>query len=855
MVISYRCLLLIFLEFIQINHAVICNIEDFQIRCLRETCTDQIAFIKDNCPLELQKNYNCRAKKLKNVSEIERNVSYCSLDISYDKFEILDAGTFLQWTNLVALDLSNNHYLEVIDPDAFKGLQNLRYLNLKESLAFKTFNSYQVPEVFRHLPELIILDITKNNIESYELIEKTVRHTRKLKYLALEGCPSCTFGPEFATLKQLIALDQTVEEEWCYCFIEILSDNYFQNLQFLKFLYLSDCRIKTISPQAFVPLSQIELLDLSYNYNLTFDRAMIGLQGLRNATSLRTLKLNFIHPLLQGHSVTIKKEHITFLSNLNVEELHLEGNKLDVFEYGVLSALPDTIKTVNLRHNRLAIDNYLDEFFDSNRTLKHLKVLDISYQNSAIGSYSPNKLSEKKKKLKRRDTMFTFLVKFFKTFVAEVALPPRLENITCLNMGWNFLVPEINVSPSNSIKNLDLSVNGLYTWIGPVNGLNQLENLSLANNFCNNISDVFFSTFKGLKRLSIQGNLLGIVLEWDSDGIIFSSLKSLQYLDISSNQISKLPPRIFQHMVSLEELIISYNMLSKFEIDVLTMTNLTNIDMSYNKIETLPNSLTHHMDRIAKNNHVVINLSGNPISCTCENIEFLRWMMETNVQLKYDSVCSHQTKMDTAEKLRSLEKECTSKVGLIAGCIAFIVLAFAVIFGGIIYRYKWHLRYLYYSARNSVGIRHHGEDYTELYQYDSFISYAEEDKPFVYNGILPEIEEKFGLRLCIADRDFTPGVSVPENIIRAISSSRRAIFVLSHSFLDSYWCKYELNMARIEAEKKNRKFVIVVMYEYVSNDELPLDIMEVIRSQTYIDYPDDEMAREAFWRRLKETID
>ena len=61
-------------------------------------------------------------------------------------------------------------------------------------------------------------------------------------------------------------------------------------------------------------------------------------------------------------------------------------------------------------------------------------------------------------------------------------------------------------------------------------------------------------------------------------------------------------------------------------------------------------------------------------------------------------------------------------------------------------------------------------------------------------------------------------------------------------------------MARIEAEKKNRKFVVVVMYENVSNDELPLDIMEVIRSQTYIDYPDDERAREAFWRRLKETI-
>ncbi|KAL3852474.1 hypothetical protein ACJMK2_016114 [Sinanodonta woodiana] len=852
MAVMYTSLLFILLGLIDKNDAIICETE--RMFTLRRTCRNLTNYIITNCPLELQINYNCRNKGVTSISEIENRL-YCSLDISSNRIKRLDNGTFRKWTNLVVLDLSDNYEIETIEPDAFEGLQNLRYLNLKHTRLDKISNISGFSKAFSHLTQLIILDLSQNDFKSYNSIGEAINYTKQLEILALEGCPSCTFGPEFGTLKKLIALDQTGEEEWSYCFIETLKYNYFENLPFLKRVNLSDCGIRNISPDAFAPLYQIEELDLSYNYNLTFNKAAEGLKGLRNATSLKKLKLNYIHPIFQGHSIMLKKEHVVSLSNLQIQELHLEGNKLDVFEYGVLSALPGTVKAVNLRNNRLVIDSYLAEFFDNNQTLQHLEFLDISYQHSAFVDQDPYPFLPKETKLTKRASKNNIWKGLFMQFVPEVAFPPNLKTMTCKQMGWNFPIPEIHVSPNNSLEYIDLSFNGMHSWIGPITGLNRLHNLSLAHNYCDNLTHFFFSNFSGLKNLNIQGNLLGSILGKDFDGIIFSSLKSLRYLNISSNKICKLPPRIFQHMVSLEELIISYNMLSKWEIDVWKMTNLTKIDMSFNKIDSLPDRFTDHIDGIVKNQNVTIDLKGNPISCSCENIRFLNWMMATKVMLTYDNVCGQETELNTKQKLRSLEKECTSKVGLIAGCIAFLFFAVVVVLGGIIYRYKWHLRYLYYSARNSVGIRHHGEDYSELYQYDSFISYADEDKPFVYKGILPEIEDKFGLRLCIADRDFTPGVSIPENIIRAISSSRRTIFILSKNFLQSYWCKYELNMARIESEKKNRKLVVVVMYIKVPNDLLPLDIMEVIRSQTYIDYPDDERVREVFWRRLRATID
>ena len=56
---------------------------------------------------------------------------------------------------------------------------------------------------------------------------------------------------------------------------------------------------------------------------------------------------------------------------------------------------------------------------------------------------------------------------------------------------------------------------------------------------------------------------------------------------------------------------------------------------------------------------------------------------------------------------------------------------------------------------------------------------------------------------CIADRDFTPGVSVLDNIVEAIPSSNKVILVLTDHFVSSQWCKYEADQAIIRSLKLN----------------------------------------------------
>jgi hypothetical protein len=72
---------------------------------------------------------------------------------------------------------------------------------------------------------------------------------------------------------------------------------------------------------------------------------------------------------------------------------------------------------------------------------------------------------------------------------------------------------------------------------------------------------------------------------------------------------------------------------------------------------------------------------------------------------------------------------------------------------------------------------------------------------------------------CIADRDFTPGVSVLDNIVEAIQSSYKVILVLTDHFVSNQWCKYEADQAIIrslrlsEDQDRNNSCVIRVLLE------------------------------------------
>ncbi|CAG2238433.1 Toll-like receptor 4 [Mytilus edulis] len=143
------------------------------------------------------------------------------------------------------------------------------------------------------------------------------------------------------------------------------------------------------------------------------------------------------------------------------------------------------------------------------------------------------------------------------------------------------------------------------------------------------------------------------------------------------------------------------------------------------------------------------------------------------------------------------------------------------------------------------------------YKYNAFISYADEESAFVKNECIPELEGYRNLSLCIHHRDFVVGEDITQNITNGIHDSKRTICIVTQSFLDSYYCMFEFNMAKMESiySREGQNILFLVFYENIPSKNLPLVMLEVVQQQSYIEYPSDANERVVFWENINQAIE
>ncbi|CAG2188062.1 Toll-like receptor 4 [Mytilus edulis] len=144
-----------------------------------------------------------------------------------------------------------------------------------------------------------------------------------------------------------------------------------------------------------------------------------------------------------------------------------------------------------------------------------------------------------------------------------------------------------------------------------------------------------------------------------------------------------------------------------------------------------------------------------------------------------------------------------------------------------------------------------------IYTYDAFISYSDKEKDFIIKECLPNLEVKRNLKLCIHQRDFIPGEDITVNITSAIHDSKKTICIMTRSFLDSYYCNFEFNMARMENiyHRNGQNILFLVFYEKIPAQDLSLVMLELVQKQSYIEYPNDEQGNIVFWDKIREAIE
>lgn len=199
------------------------------------------------------------------------------------------------------------------------------------------------------------------------------------------------------------------------------------------------------------------------------------------------------------------------------------------------------------------------------------------------------------------------------------------------------------------------------------------------------------------------------------------------------------------------------------------------------------------------------------------------------------------------------------------------------------YKQRAKIRYWLFAAKMNVSSlpRKAKTSITELIQYDFdiFISYHNEDRQFILEKFLPQVESrsdieldsntlsrdlesgnnetKTGFKVCLHERDFEAGMPITENIMEAVDRSKKVVIAVSKKYLESQWCTFEMNLAYHRLVESRRKAFVIILLEEIPSNLRTKVLNYLMMSRTYLEWPGDkappqELCR--FWTRLRRSL-
>ncbi|XP_060890017.1 toll-like receptor 2 type-1 isoform X2 [Labrus mixtus] len=438
---------------------------------------------------------------------------------------------------------------------------------------------------------------------------------------------------------------------------------------------------------------------------------------------------------------------------------------------------------------------------------------------------------------------------------------------------------------------------------------NLLTDLTVTEMLCNGDG-----TLKDLRVLNISGNSLKSV---STISRLVAKLSKLTHLDISRNGYSSMPqdcswPRTLRHLnisgaklttitsclpTTLEVLDLSNNGLKSF---FLFLPALRELHLSGNKFLSLPQGWQFPNLQILTIQSNTLNMFGNSdlqsyrrlqslqagqnkFVCSCDFVDFL----QSDFKGAGDVHITDRTESYICDSPLYLQGEPVGQVSLsIIEChqVLFVsvscgvALCVALLLCILLWRLHafWYLKmtWAWIKAKRSSK-RRRKRDRTgaeALLSFDAFVSYSERDASWVENFLVPELEEPRenaedssnprsprSLTLCLHKRDFLPGYWIMDNIMSAMERSRRTIFILSQNFVESDWCRYELDFSHFWLFDGNAggEAAILILLEPLSKDDIPkrfCKLRKLMSSTTYLEWPQEEERSGEFWKNLREAL-
>ncbi|CAC5379200.1 unnamed protein product [Mytilus coruscus] len=436
-----------------------------------------------------------------------------------------------------------------------------------------------------------------------------------------------------------------------------------------------------------------------------------------------------------------------------------------------IPALLENINSLNIQHNCIS-KVQANTFLQSNK----LTVLDLSFND--ISSLIPQAfigLTEVQvdngtfallKQLNTLSIKYDSLSKLkymeFCKFVEELRFTAveifRLTN-ALINDDTITLFPWVSANlffRHTPLRELYITNNGLYEWDFPNYSTSPSPRLKIID--CSYSKFVNFRlNLANVSKLILRNNTLGKYLA--NNGYMKSNASSIEQIELSENFIYQLYNSIFHRQPNLRNIDLSGNFLREISFDLSYSISLESLNLSGDYIMLFTEETMRKLDTISKYSKLTVDLSYNELQCSCSALSFLLWMRNGPVHFHH---FEHYNCTNSGESLgyrtvndatRHLHRECINTSHVLAGASSLLIIILSFILGAIVYKQRWKLRYMFYSAKSKYNKYKAVADVID-YTYDAFISYSEDDRSYVLTDCIEKHEKEEHLSLCINHRDF-----------------------------------------------------------------------------------------------------
>ncbi len=446
--------------------------------------------------------------------------------------------------------------------------------------------------------------------------------------------------------------------------------------------------------------------------------------------------------------------------------------------------------------------------------------------------------------------------------------PPSLETFVLWNYQSFFITHATALcftAPkwSNVVRYVDVTSNDLSAEFSPkfsITGLPQLRFFSLQGNQIVFSNETSMSDLTSLEVLLLGNNNISSLSHSDID---FLNLGNLTVLDLENCNIHHMQLDSLAMLRKLEILNLSRNTLRDFQVNITHLGHLKLLNLSNNDISTFGEGFRRQLETL----NTSVDISGNPLTCFCDNIDFVQWLQSDPRRFvkKNDTKCLHPTLQSISPwevDISALYRHCIHFDAIISSVCSAAGMALVITAIFVVYRRRWRIRYWLYAAKENWRRRmEQGEGRPLLaqeYIYDAFVAYSShgEERSWVHTTLREKLENEHGLKLCMYHRDFKVGRDLAETIVEGINSSNKTLLILSPNFLNSGWCEFEVRMANEKVISERRDSLVIVIFKRLdeAGTRLPKMLARLMEKKIYIEWTDDPDGQKLFWRRLVDSI-